>query len=254
VVTGPVPRSRKTKLRLFSDEAGVGNRVALAGCDPATSLLARMVEKLSGVEIVHAPASSQLALDWLRDEKVHIAGSHLQDTETSDFNLPFVRRQFPNRDMVVVTFARWEEGFVVGAGNPKDIHGIADLVRGDVKLINREPGSGSRSLLDRLARDAGIAVKTIEGYGRIAFGHLSAAHAVFAGQADCCVATRSAARTFRLDFVPLRSEQYDFVLHRSSLELAGIQALLDTLQRATLRRKLEVLAGYDTSQTGIVRD
>jgi molybdate-binding protein len=155
--------------------------------------------------------------------------------------------------MAVITFARWEEGLVVAAGNPRRIRGIEDLARSNVTLMNREPGSGSRALLDRLARAAGIAAKKIDGYGRVAFGHLAAAHGVLTGQADCCIATRSAASAFRLDFVPLRSEQYDFVLHRSTLELAGVQALLDTLQRAALRRKLETLAGYDTSRTGMVR-
>ena len=79
--------------------------------------------------------------------------------------------------------------------------------------------------------------KGIRGYGRSAFGHLSAAHAVLTGEADCCIATRSAAQTFGLDFVPLRSEQYDFVLHRETLRLAAVQAMFDALQRATLRRK-----------------
>jgi molybdate-binding protein/DNA-binding XRE family transcriptional regulator len=253
VVTGPPFRSHKARLCLFSEEETMRNKIVLAGCDPATSLLARMVERLSGVEIVHAPASSQLALDWLKDGKVHIAGSHLQDPDSSEFNLPLIRRQFPNRDMAVVTFARWEEGLVLAPGNPKNIRGIADLERKNVTLMNRELGSGSRSLLDSLIRDSGVTRKTIRGYDRIAFGHLSAAHAVLAGEADCCIATRSGAQAFGLDFVPLRSEQYDFVLHRETLRLAAVEALCDALQRATLRRKLETLAGYDTSQTGVVR-
>ena len=212
-----------------------------------------MVERFSGVEIVHAPASSQLALDWLKEGKVHIAGSHLQDPESSEFNLPLIRRQFPNRDMTVITFARWEEGLVLAPGNPKHIRGIEDLGRKNVTLMNRERGSGSRALLDSLLRSAGLPSKSVRGYGRVAFGHLAAAHAVLAGDADCCIATRSAAQTFGLDFIPLRSEQYDFVLHRETLGLASVEALCDALQRATLRRKLETLAGYDTSQTGVIR-
>jgi molybdate-binding protein len=102
-------------------------------------------------------------------------------------------------------------------------------------------------------RTADLVAKNIRGYDRVAFGHLSAAHAVLTGEADCCIATRSAAQTFGLEFVPLRSEQYDFVLHRDTMNLAAVQALFDALQRATLRRKLEALAGYDTSQTGVVR-
>lgn len=253
VVAGAPVRSRKARLCLFSEEQTVRNQIVLAGCDPATSLLARMVERFSGVEIVHAPASSQLALNWLKEGKVHIAGSHLQDPESSEFNLPLIRRQFPNRDMSVITFARWEEGLVLGPGNPKHIRGIEDLGRKSVTLMNRERGSGSRALLDSLIRSAGLATRVVRGYGRVAFGHLAAAHAVLAGDADCCIATRSAAQTFGLDFIPLRSEQYDFVLHRVTLGLASVEALCDALQRATLRRKLETLAGYDTSQTGVIR-
>jgi putative molybdopterin biosynthesis protein len=253
VVTGPPSRSHKPKLCLFSEEEAMRNKIVLAGCDPATSLLARMVERLSGVEIVHAPASSQLALEWLKEGKVHIAGSHLQDPDSTEFNLPFIRRQFPNKDMAVVTFARWEEGFVVAAGNPKNIRRIADLQRKNVSVMNREAGSGSRALLDSLLHSANLATESVRGYQHVAYGHLSAAHAVLAGEADCCIATRSAAQTFGLDFVPLRSEQYDFVLHRETLHLAAIEALFDALQRSTLRRKLETLAGYDTSQTGVIR-
>jgi molybdate-binding protein/DNA-binding XRE family transcriptional regulator len=253
VVTGGVARSNKARLRLFSEDETMRNKIVLAGCDPATSLLARMVERLSGVEIVHAPASSQLALDWLKEGKVHIAGSHLQDPQSTEFNLPVIRRQFPNRDMAVVTFARWEEGFVVGAGNPKNIRGVDDLRRKTVTIINREPGSGSRSLLDAMLHAGSISARNINGYSSVAFGHLSAAHGVLSGQADCCIATRSAAQTFGLDFVPLRSEQYDFVLHRETLQLSAVQSMFDALQRAALRRKLETLAGYDTSQTGVIR-
>jgi molybdate-binding protein len=212
-----------------------------------------MVERLSGVEIVHAPASSQLALDWLKAGKVHIAGTHLQDPASSEFNLPVIRRQFVNRDMAVVTFARWEEGFVIAPGNPKHIRGIDDLGRKNVTFINREPGSGSRALLDSMVSGAGPLPKKIRESPQVAFGHLSAAHAVLSRQADCCIATRSAAQTFGLDFLPLRSEQYDFVLHRESLHLAAVEALFDALQRAALRRKLAALAGYDTSATGVVR-
>lgn len=253
VVSGPAARTRKAELCLFSEEDSLRNKIVLAGCDPATSLLAKMVERLSGIEIVHAPASSQLALDWLKEGKVHIAGSHLQDPETSEFNMPFVRRQFSGKDMAVVTFAQWEEGFVVASGNPKNIHGAEDLPRKNVTLMNREAGSGSRALLDALIEKTSLLSRDIRGYDRVCFGHLSAAHAVLAGEADCCIATRSAAQTFGLDFVPLRREQYDFVLYRDSLHLPAVEALVDTLQRASLRRKLEMLAGYDTSQTGVVR-
>jgi putative molybdopterin biosynthesis protein len=235
---------------VFAKEEASQKRLVLAGCDPATSLLSRMVEKISGVEIVSAAAASKLALNWLKEGKVHIAGSHLEDPKTGEFNLPYIRKEFPDGDFSVVTFASWEEGLVIAAGNPKNVHKIEDLARKNVKFVNREAGSGSRALLDKLLEKAGMAARNVQGYDRVAFGHLAAAYCVVSRSADVCLATRSAAQTFGLDFIPLRRERYDLVMRKRTADLPAAKAFLDVLQRSTLRRKLEVLAGYDTSETG----
>ena len=250
IVQRPAGRGGQAKLTVFGGDAAAGKRLILAGCDPASSFLSHMAEKAAGVEIVSAAASSKLALTWLMEGKVHIAGSHLEDPGTGEFNLPFLRSRFPDEDLAVITFARWEEGLVVAKGNPKGIRGIEDLARRNVKMANREPGSGSRGLLDRLLKDAGIESSRVRGYDRVARGHLAAAWCVVAGEADVCLATGSAARTFGLAFVPLNSERYDLVMRRDSLQMPAVRAFLDVLQLATLRRKLEVLAGYDTTETG----
>ncbi len=242
--------AKRADLVVFSESEPFQKRLILAGCDPATGLLSRMVEKIAGVDIVSAAASSKLALSWLKEGKVHVAGSHLEDPETGEFNLPFIRRELPEEDLAVVTFARWEEGFVVAPGNPMGVRTVEELVQRNLVFVNREPGSGSRALLDKLLHEAGMSGKSVKGYGRVAYGHLAAAYGVMSGEADCCVATRSAAQTFGLDFIPLRSERYDLVMRRETLDIPAAQAFLDVLQRATLRRKLEVLAGYDTAQTG----
>jgi len=191
-------------------------------------------------------------LSWLQEGKVHIAGSHLEDPKTGEFNLPFLRKEYPGEDLCVVTFARWEEGLVVSPGNPKSIRKPQDLGRKGVQFVNREPGSGSRALLDQLLAKAGVETAKVHGYERVAYGHLAAAYCVVAGEADACLATRSAAKTFGLAFVPLHSERYDLVMRRRALDIPAVKAFLDVLQRAALRRKLEVLAGYDTSETGSV--
>ena len=242
----------RPELLAFSSDEASQKRILLAGCDPATSLLARMVEKTCGIEIVYAAASSRLALSWLKKGDVHVAGSHLQDPISGEFNLPFIRKEFPEGDMLVVTFARWEEGFVVAADNPKHIRSVADVARRGVAFVNREPGSGARALLDRLITEAGLAADAIHGYDRIALGHLAAAYTVLSGDADVCLATRSAAHAFGLGFVPLRVARYDLVMRKRTAELPAMKAFLDVLQRSTLRRKLEALAGYDTSETGAI--
>ena len=166
--------------------------------------------------------------------------------------MPYLRKHFPREDFSVVTFARWEEGLVTAPGNPKKVRRIEDLMRRNIRFINREPGSGSRGLLDQLLSKAGIETEKVQGYDRIAHGHLAAAWCVMSGEADVCLATRSAAQAFGLGFIPLHSERYDLVMRRDAVEIPAVKAFLDVLQRATLRRKLEVLAGYDTAQTGTV--
>lgn len=240
----------KTALMVFGKEEAAQKRLLLAGCDPATSLLSNMVERISGVEIISAAASSKLALTWLKEGKIHIAGSHLEDPKSGEFNLPYVREKFSGEDILIVTFANWEEGFVVAPGNPKGIHKAADLVRKGIRFINRETGSGIRDLLDKLLDAAGVSSAKVHGYDKIAYGHLPAAFHIMSGEADVCLATRSAARTFALDFIPLHSARYDLIMRRRTADLPSVKAFLDVLQRATLRRKLEVLAGYDTAHTG----
>jgi molybdate-binding protein/DNA-binding XRE family transcriptional regulator len=242
----------RADLLVFSKDEAAKKRLVLAGCDPASSLLSHMVERCSGVEIVSAAASSRLALTWLKEGKVHIAGSHLEDPKTGEFNLPVIHEEFPGEEMVVVTFARWEEGLVVAHGNPKEVNKPEELARKGIRFVNRETGSGSRALLDKLLREAGVGTDKVPGYDDIAFGHLAAAYRVVSGAADACVATRSAAQTFGLDFVPLHSARYDLVMRKRTADLPSVKSFLDVLQRATLRRKLEVLAGYDTSQTGML--
>lgn len=228
-------------------------RLLIAGCDPATSLLARMVEQSSGTELIPAAASSTQALQWLADDKVHVAGSHLEDATTGEFNLPYLRSAFPQHRFAVFGFAHWEQGLVTAPKNPKGIRTIADLARKDIRIVNREPGSGSRALLDHFLKTNGIPSKNLTGYKETAKGHLEAASQILNRQADCCLATRSAARAFGLGFIPIHTERYDLVVKRSSLEIPAIQTFLNDLQRAALRRKLEVLADYDTSQTGVLR-
>jgi molybdate-binding protein/DNA-binding XRE family transcriptional regulator len=228
-----------------------GTRLLLAGCDPALSLLQHALQA-SGIELIGVPAASRLALEWLKQGRVHAAGSHLLDRASGKYNLPIIRRLLPKTSLRVVTFAIWEQGLVVRRGNPKGIGSIADLAGNRLKIANREKGAGSRELLDSNLRKLGIPFKQVNGYDSIAQGHLAAAYAVAAGGADCCIAPRSAARCFGLDFVPLAVERFDLSFTRASLDSPAPKALLDVLQSSHFRRRLESIAGYDTAHTGEV--
>jgi molybdate-binding protein/DNA-binding XRE family transcriptional regulator len=242
-------KTGKGTVQLFHGEYDLANRILVAGCDPGISVLARHVLR-AGVELVVAHRNSSQALALLKQGLVHVAGTHLRDEASGESNLPAIHRLFARNSVAVVTLAVWEEGLVLAAGNPKSIRSIADLERRDVAIVNRETGAGSRILLDDHLHRLGVSGEKVRGYDRLAGGHLPAAWQVRSGEADCCIATRAAARVFGLDFIPLASERYDLAIRLPHLDYPPVATLLDTLNRAAFRRELEGLGGYDTSAAG----
>jgi putative molybdopterin biosynthesis protein len=242
-------RAGKATVQLFHGDCDLANRILVAGCDPGISVLARHMLR-AGVELVVAQRNSSQALALLKQGVIHVAGTHLRDESSGESNLPAIHRLFARKTVAVISLAVWEEGLVLAPGNPKSIRSVADFARRDVRIVNREPGAGSRILLDAQLARLGIAPQNVRGYSRVAGGHLPAAWQVRSGDADCCIATRAAARVFGLDFIPLASERYDLAIRRHHLDHPPVETLLDTLNRASFRRELEGLGGYDTSAAG----
>ncbi len=249
IVTGEAADGRRTKVQVYNADGDFRNRILVAGCDPGISVLARHVQ-LAGVELVLAHRNSSQALQLLKQGRVHIAGTHLRDEGTGQSNIPEIARLFPKKTVAVISFAVWEEGILTASGNPKGIRGIEDFRRKDVRIVNREHGAGSRFLLDSHLERLKINARKVTGYNHLASGHLPAAWQVRTGAADCCIATRAAARLFGLGFIPLVSERYDLAVRRRHLELPANQVLLDTLNRSSFRRELESIGGYDTRTAG----
>lgn len=239
----------KATVQIFHSEYDLANRILVAGCDPGVSILGRHVLR-AGVELVAAQRNSSQSLALLKQGLVHVAGTHLRDEASGESNVPAIHRLFPRHGVAVISLAVWEEGLVLAHGNPKSIRAVADFVRPDVQIVNRETGAGSRFLLDVHLKRLGLSAEKVRGYDRLAAGHLPAAWQVRTGSADACIATRAAARVFGLDFIPLASERYDLVIRRQHLDYPPVAALLDTLNRASFRRELEGLGGYDVSAAG----
>lgn len=242
-------RKAKTTVQLFGEEKDLAKRVMVAGCDPGISVLSRHVQR-AGIELVVMNRNSSQALDLLKQGLVHVAGTHLQDKAAGESNLPAVRQRFAKGEVAVIGFAIWQVGIVVARGNPKGIRTISDFARKDITMVNRESGAGCRLTLDYHLAQLGITAGSVRGYGQIALGHLPAAWHVLAGKADCCIATKAAARAFGLDFISLLTERYDFVIRKPDLNSQAVQVLLDTLGRAAFRRELEGSNGYDTRPAG----
>jgi putative molybdopterin biosynthesis protein len=237
-------------VELFGDPARLANTVVAVGCDPAMALLSEHVSRrYPDFELVWQGGGSTAALETVARGEAHLAGCHLLDLASGEYNLPFVGRLFGDR-AEVVTFAVWEQGFIVGANNPHAIRQAGDLTRPEIRLVNREAGTGARALLDSELTKSGLRNADVQGYDAAVGSHLAVAEAVAAGLADVGIGVRAAAQAFGLGFVPLAEERYDLVIPRDFLELRPIQALLETLHSPLFRIEVEALGGYDVSRMG----
>jgi putative molybdopterin biosynthesis protein len=213
--------------------------------DLAVELLASQLSK--HLTILFLPVGSLDGLVTLRQNLCNLSGTHLLDQD-GEYNLPFIRRFFPDRLMQVVTIADREQGLMTAAGNPKAIHSLQDLTRNDLIFINRNPGSGTRLWLDVHLEEMDIPTSCIRGYEKTVSTHTECAQMVSEGKADVALGLRAAAHAVNLDFIPIFHERYDIVYSQEqSLLLAP---LLDTLQTGKFRRGIEALTGYETKHTG----
>lgn len=191
-------------------------------------------------------------LTALRRDEAHMAGVHLLDPETGDYNVSYVRR-YLRKPARLVLFCRRQQGFMVAPGNPKGIQGIADLSRSDVRIVNRQRGAGTRILLDYALAEAGIQPEQVTGYDREEYTHLAVAAAVRSGVADCGLGILAAARALGLDFIPFAEEEYELCIPEDHWDHAGVQAVLGLLEDPEFRREVEGLGGYDLRDAGRVR-
>jgi putative molybdopterin biosynthesis protein len=245
----PAARAAVRVQPLRQSEELRGNRFC-AGCDPALALLAgHLHERFAGARLHWIEAGSGAALEMLARGEVHVAGLHLFDEESDDFNVAAVRRRFGGRAMVLVNLAVWEQGLVVTAGNPKKIRKIADLGRKDVRVMARERGTGSDELFTRLTVEEGIARKAIKIVGT-ARGHMAVASAVAAGSADVGITTRAAAASCGLEFQPLAEARFDLAMTAEVAADLRMQRMIEVLTSPRFRRDLGGLAGYGTLRTG----
>jgi molybdate-binding protein/DNA-binding XRE family transcriptional regulator len=255
-VSGTRKGQARVRVELIRDRRLIDEEVVVAGCDPAIFLVGEYLRRRHDkASVVGWTMGSAAALDALKRSEVHMAGIHVQDPKSGEWNLPYLRRQLNVSGFTVVTFANWEEGFIIKAGDRKAIKGVADLARKDVRIVNREEGSGARQLLDRTLGKDGIAPRHVKGYDRVVSSHLEVARLVAEGVVDAGIGVRSAATFLGLDFIPLQEERYDLVIPTSHLtHHPGLSMFLDTIVSRPFRAEIEALGGYDTRQTGTIQE
>lgn len=243
------------RVTLSRNREAIRQEISVAGCDPAIFLAGEYLRRHNEqATVIGWPMGSMAALQAMLRGEVHVAGLHLFDPTTGESNMPFLRRYLKGSGYEVITFATWEEGFLVRPGNPLSIRTAADLAEPTITLINREEGSGARLLLDQRFRTSGIDPTQVQGYDRVVSSHFDVARVIAGHQADVGIGIRSAAQHFGLDFVPLQTARYDLVVPKSYLQSHPTLArLFETIVSRPFRHEIEALGGYDTSETGTVR-
>jgi putative molybdopterin biosynthesis protein len=232
-------------------EEVLGALVAVGSHDILLDLLTSHLKR-RGLSLSSAHVGSLGGLAALRRGEAHMAGTHLLDEATGEYNASYVRR-YVGRPCRLVLLCRRQQGFLVQPGNPKGISDFADLARPDVAFVNRQRGAGTRLLLDYSLRRAGIQPDQVNGYRREEFTHLAVAAAVRSGSADCGLGILAAARALGCDFIPVAQEEYELCIPDEHWEHPGVQALLELLHDPAWRREAEALGGYDLSEAGRTR-
>lgn len=201
------------------------------------------------IEVAHAGSLGGLIA--LQEGRADLAGIHLLDEETGEYNYPYVKRILPGRKLVVTHLAYRMQGLMLEAGNPKQVRELGDLRREDIRFINRQSGSGTRVLLDLKLREKGFLPRDIKGYEEEVDTHLAVALAVKHGKADAGLGIQAAARSSGLDFLPLFRERYDLVMTKENYENRLFAPLLRIISSDDFRNVVNQVGGYDTSETGL---
>ena len=182
----------------------------------------------------------------------HLAGTHLLDTEDGSYNISYLKKYLTDKAVKLIHLVQRDQGLIVQPGNPKQIHGIEDLGRKDLRFINRQTGSGTRILLDYKLKQLGVKADTINGYQNEEFTHMAVAVAVLSGSEDTGLGIYAAAKALDLDFIPVVTEQYDLVVPLEFFETEAVQILLEIIKSPAFKKRVEALGGYNTKNTGTV--
>ena len=238
-------------------QSSPGAIIAVGSHDMTLDLLGDYLHsKYADLTLVSAHVGSLGGLLALQRNEAHIAGSHLLDEETGDYNIPHIRRLLTPHGVrvMLIGFVSRQQGLILQHGNPKGIATLSDLARPDVRFVNRQQGAGTRLLLDQTLSELGIDASLIDGYQREESSHAAVSAAIVSGEADAGLGIQAAAQTHDLAFVPLFSERYDLVIpveHYEGELLAPLLGLLRNPPPEFLGR-VAALGGYETSGMGRV--
>lgn len=245
----------EVNVELIRSQEDIENTIVCIGShDNTLDLLSNMLKKeYPKYSLSSAHVGSMGGLVALKRNEAHIAGTHLLDEETGEYNVPFVKRILSDKKIILMNLVYREQGLLVLKGNPKKIKGFEDLMRKDVIFVNRQAGSGTRLLADKCLRELGISIKDIKGYEREEYTHMAVASAVLTGVADTGLGILAAAKALDLDFIPVAKERYDLVIPYEFFETDMIKCIIKIIKEDKEFKKMVLeLGGYDITDMGKV--
>ena len=238
-------------VHLYRHAAEIENTIFVIGShdltlDVVAQYLANHDRRLASVHV-----GSQGGLVALQRGEAHLAGSHLLDPKTGEYNLSYIRQYCPDIPVTVIGWVGRKQGLCVRKGNPKQIFSLQDLTRPDVTFVNRQRGAGTRVLLDYHLAQIGISAASVQGYQQEEYTHLAVAAAVSSGRAECGLGVSAAAAALDLDFIPLFDERYELVIPRLFLDSPLLAPLFELTHSDAFRQAILALPGYDVSYMGV---
>jgi putative molybdopterin biosynthesis protein len=238
----------EVKVNLYRRPDEIENTIFVIGSHDITIDI--MAQHLAGMgrRLVSANVGSMGGLVALSRGEAHLAGSHLLDPETGEYNLKYIKQVLPDIPVKVIVLVGREQGLLVAKGNPKRILKLEDIARKGVSYINRQSGAGTRVLLDYHLRLAGITPQEVSGYQQEEYTHLAVAAAIASGRADCGLGIAAAAQALGLDFIPLYQERYDLIIPQRFYADPLLAPLLNLLRDPGFKNAVTSLAGYNIEQ------
>jgi len=206
----------------------------------------------SGCELALLAGGSGDGLKRLAADKAVLAGIHLLDAESGEYNLPALRAQGGLSDAVLIEWAKREQGLVTAPGNPKGIESASDLAKDGIRVLRRQEGAGAQVLLRYLLDEAHLRLEDLPGPASPALTETDIATAIVEGKADAGIAVRAVAKRNRLGFVHLRWERFDLAMRRRNYFEPPVQKLMAFAASPACREKAAELGGYDLDRNGAV--
>lgn len=250
--TQGIEAGEKVQVRLYRSKGEIEKTIFCIGSHDLTLDLMSQFLAEHDRRLASANVGSQGGLIALRRGEAHLAGSHLLNPETGEYNISYIRQYMPDIPVKVVALVGRDQGLIVKRGNPKGVKGLEDLTRTEVRFVNRQRGAGTRVLLDYHLNLVTIPPESIVGYSQEEYTHLGVAAAIASGRADCGLGIAAAAQALDLDFIPLFQERYDLIVPKQFADGDLLAPLFGLLADDRFRKAVSQLTGYDVSVMGTI--